>query len=183
MSLLDHNKRNGAPLADRMRPRTLEEFIGQEHVIGTGKLLRRAIEADKLTSTIFFGPPGTGKTTAADIIAKNSGMTLYRLNATTASLSDVKEVASRTNDMFGAGGIPLVSNEMLYYLKSYAVVLVLAAVGSTPVIKNTALRLSNGEKTSKVMNVLEPVAIAALLIVMTAYLVDGSFNPFLYFRF
>ena len=97
--------------------------------------------------------------------------------------TDMKEAFRYIGGMFGAGGIPLVSAEMLYYLKSYAVVLVIGIVGSTPVIKNTALRLSNGEKTSKVMNVLVPVAIAALLIVMTAYLVDGSFNPFLYFRF
>ncbi|MBQ2963135.1 MAG: MBOAT family protein [Clostridia bacterium] len=97
--------------------------------------------------------------------------------------TDMKEAFRYIGGMFGAGGIPLVSNEMLYYLKSYAVVLVIGIVGSTPVIKNTALRLSNGEKTGRVMNVLEPVAIAALLIVMTAYLVDGSFNPFLYFRF
>ncbi|MBQ2811995.1 MAG: MBOAT family protein, partial [Clostridia bacterium] len=97
--------------------------------------------------------------------------------------TDMKEAFRYIGGMFGAGGIPLVSAEMLYYLKSYAVVLVIGIVGSTPVIKNTALRLSKGEKTGRVMNVLEPVAIAALLIVMTAYLVDGSFNPFLYFRF
>ena len=59
-----------APLADRMRPRTLDEFIGQKHVVGPGRLLRRAIEADSLTSSIFFGPPGCGKTTLASIIAE-----------------------------------------------------------------------------------------------------------------
>lgn len=58
-----------APLADRMRPRTLAEFIGQRHLLGEGRLLRRAIEADRLTSSIFFGPPGCGKTTLASIIA------------------------------------------------------------------------------------------------------------------
>ncbi|MBR6635542.1 MAG: MBOAT family protein, partial [Clostridia bacterium] len=97
--------------------------------------------------------------------------------------TDMKEAFQYIGGMFGAGGIPFVSAEMLYYLKSYALVLVLSLIGSTPVIKNTALRLCNGEKTVKVINVLEPVVIAALLIVMTAYLVDGSFNPFLYFRF
>lgn len=97
--------------------------------------------------------------------------------------TDMKEAFQYIGGMFGAGDIPLVSAEMLYYLKSYALVLVLSLIGSTPVIKTAALRLCNGEKTAKVINVLEPVVIAALLIVMTAYLVDGSFNPFLYFRF
>lgn len=97
--------------------------------------------------------------------------------------TDMKEAFQYIGGMFGAGDIPLVSAEMLYYLKSYALVLVLSLIGSTPVIKTAALRLCNGEKTAKVINVLEPVVIAALLIIMTAYLVDGSFNPFLYFRF
>ena len=96
--------------------------------------------------------------------------------------TDMKEAFQYIGGMFGAGGIPLVSAEMLYYLKSYALVLVLAAVGSTPLIKTTVLRLYDG-KAKKAFTVLEPVVIAALLIVMTAYLVDGSFNPFLYFRF
>ena len=96
--------------------------------------------------------------------------------------TDMKEAFQYIGGMFGAGDIPLVSAEMLYYLKSYALVLVLAAVGSTPLIKTTVLRLYDG-KAKKVFAVLEPVVIAALLIVMTAYLVDGSFNPFLYFRF
>ena len=64
-----------APLADRMRPRTLQEFIGQEAIVGPGRLLRRAIEADRLTSSIFWGPPGTGKTTLASIIANSSSST------------------------------------------------------------------------------------------------------------
>ena len=63
---------NLAPLADRMRPRTLSEFVGQEQIVGKGKLLRRAIEADRLTSSIFWGPPGTGKTTLASIIAETT---------------------------------------------------------------------------------------------------------------
>lgn len=63
MNLFGDTIKKSAPLADRMRPETLDEFIGQEHIVGPGKLLRRAIIADKLTSSIFFGPPGTGKTT------------------------------------------------------------------------------------------------------------------------
>lgn len=97
--------------------------------------------------------------------------------------TDMSEAFEYVGAMFGAGSVPLVSAEMLYYLKSYAVVLVLAAVGSTPIVKNTAMRLYNSKKTGKFMNVLEPVVLVGLLVVMTAYLVDGSFNPFLYFRF
>ena len=68
--MFSENARSQAPLADRMRPRSLDEFIGQRHIVGEGRLLRRAIEADRLTSSIFFGPPGTGKTTLASIIAE-----------------------------------------------------------------------------------------------------------------
>ena len=81
-----------APLADRMRPRTLEEFIGQEHLVGQGRLLRRAIEADRLTSSIFFGPPGCGKTTLASIIAGATKASFVQLNAVTSGVSDVREV-------------------------------------------------------------------------------------------
>ncbi len=105
------------PLADALRPQSFEDMVGQRHLFGERGALRRLIDAGRVTNMIFFGPPGTGKTTAADIIAKNSGMTLYRLNATTASLSDVKEVASRTNDMFGAGGILLYLDEIQYFNK------------------------------------------------------------------
>ena len=97
--------------------------------------------------------------------------------------SDMGEAFAYIGGMFGAGSIPIINTEMLYYLKSYAVVLILALIGSTPVVKNFALRLESSTKFGKVMKVLEPVAVAALLVVMTAYLVDGSFNPFLYFRF
>lgn len=97
--------------------------------------------------------------------------------------TDMAEAFRYVGAMFGAGNMPLVNAEMFYYLKSYAVVLALAAVGSTPVVKTCAMRLYNGKKTGRVMNVLEPVVLVGLLIVMTAYLVDGSFNPFLYFRF
>ena len=81
-----------APLADRMRPRTLEEFIGQEHLVGPGRLLRRAIEADRLTSSIFFGPPGCGKTTLASIIAGATKAAFVQLNAVTSGVADVREV-------------------------------------------------------------------------------------------
>ena len=81
MSLFENTAKKSAPLADRMRPKTLDGFIGQEHIIGEGKLLRRAIEADKLTSCIFFGPPGTGKSTLAEIIANTTSSNFAKVNA------------------------------------------------------------------------------------------------------
>lgn len=93
-----------APLADRMRPRTLEEFIGQEQLVGKGRLLRRAIEADRLTSSIFFGPPGCGKTTLASIIARATKAHFVQLNAVTSGVSDVREVlkeAKERREMYG----------------------------------------------------------------------------------
>ena len=93
-----------APLADRMRPRTLEEFIGQEQLVGKGRLLRRAIEADRLTSSIFFGPPGCGKTTLASIIARATKAHFVQLNAVTSGVGDVREVlkeAKERREMYG----------------------------------------------------------------------------------
>ncbi|OQB22138.1 MAG: Replication-associated recombination protein A [Firmicutes bacterium ADurb.Bin182] len=81
-----------APLADRMRPRTLDEFIGQKHIAGPGKLLRRAIETDSLQSSIFFGPPGCGKTTLASVVANSTGSKFVKLNAVTAGVKDVREI-------------------------------------------------------------------------------------------
>lgn len=83
---------DAAPLADRMRPRNLDEFIGQEHLVGKGRLLRRAIEADRLTSSIFFGPPGCGKTTLASIIARATKANFVQLNAVTSGVADVRDV-------------------------------------------------------------------------------------------
>ena len=86
------HQETSAPLADRMRPRTLDEFIGQSHIVGQGRLLRRAIEADRLTSSIFFGPPGCGKTTLASIIAKATSAAFVQLNAVTSGVADVRDV-------------------------------------------------------------------------------------------
>ncbi|MEX1054516.1 MAG: AAA family ATPase, partial [Rhodothermales bacterium] len=80
-----------APLADRMRPRTLDEFAGQEHILGPGKLLRRAIEADRITSLIFYGPPGTGKTTLARIIANTTKAHFTSMNAVLSGVKDIRE--------------------------------------------------------------------------------------------
>ena len=85
-------EQNQAPLADRMRPRTLVEFIGQRHLVGEGRLLRRAIEADRLTSSIFYGPPGCGKTTLASIIARATSAAFVQLNAVTSGVADVRDV-------------------------------------------------------------------------------------------
>ena len=76
------------PLAARMRPRTLEEFVGQEHIVGSGNMLRRAIEADRISSLILYGPPGTGKTALAHIIAQATQAHIEALNATAAGVSE-----------------------------------------------------------------------------------------------
>lgn len=87
-----------APLADRMRPRTFDEFIGQTHIVGPGRLLRRAIEADRLTSSIFYGPPGCGKTTLAHIIANTTNAAFEQLNAVTSGVKEVREVIQKAED-------------------------------------------------------------------------------------
>ena len=105
------------PLADILRPVSFDDMVGQPHLLSERGALRRLVDAGRITNMIFYGPPGTGKTTAANIIAANSGMLLRRLNATTASLADVKEVAAETNDMFGAGGVLLYLDEIQYFNK------------------------------------------------------------------
>ncbi len=95
------NLRKSAPLADRMRPSTLEEFIGQEHIVGKGKLLYRGIVADKLSSIIFYGPPGTGKTTLAKIIANSTKKYFEQLNAVTSGIKDIREVIDRSKERLG----------------------------------------------------------------------------------
>lgn len=88
----DASKPGGKLLADRIRPRTLDEYFGQEHIVGPGKLLRRAIEADQVSSILLYGPPGTGKTTLANIISNATNGEFVRLNAVDASVKDVREV-------------------------------------------------------------------------------------------
>ena len=88
-----------APLAERMRPRTLDEFLGQGRIVGEGSLLRRAISADKLGSCIFYGPPGTGKTTLANIIAENTNANFVKLNAVTSGVADAKKVIEEARDL------------------------------------------------------------------------------------
>lgn len=95
-----------APLADRMRPRTLDEFIGQSHLVGQGRLLRRAIMADRLTSSIFYGPPGCGKTTLASIIANTTQAAFAQLNAVTSGVKDVREVIAQAQERLNFYGQP-----------------------------------------------------------------------------
>ncbi|MDR0841670.1 MAG: replication-associated recombination protein A [Christensenellaceae bacterium] len=93
--LFTQTARKNAPLAERMRPRTLDEFIGQPHIVGQGKLLRRAIETDTLQSSIFFGPPGCGKTTLAAIIANATNAAFVKMNAVAAGVKELREVLAR----------------------------------------------------------------------------------------
>ena len=104
-----------AQLADLLRPKTFDDIVGQEHLFGSRGVIRRMVESGRITNMIFYGPPGIGKTTAAEIIAAQSGMQFRRLNATSASLSDVKAVLSETNNVFGAGGILLYLDEIQYF--------------------------------------------------------------------
>lgn len=97
--------------------------------------------------------------------------------------SSVKEAASQIGAMFGADGLPLVSAESLYYAKSYAVTFLIAAIGATPLCKNVVSKLAESARGAQVLAILQPVWLVLLLAACTAFLVDGSFNPFLYFRF
>ncbi|MBQ9580109.1 MAG: replication-associated recombination protein A, partial [Lachnospiraceae bacterium] len=93
-----------SPLAGRIRPRTIEEVVGQEHIIGKDKLLYRAIKADKLSSVIFYGPPGTGKTTLARVIANTTSADFKQINATSAGKKDMEEVVAIAKDNLGMYG-------------------------------------------------------------------------------
>lgn len=107
------------PLADRLRPKSFDEVVGQAHLVGQNGILRKLIQNNRIPNMIFYGPPGTGKTTVANIIASLSGMQLYSLNATTASLSDVKDViaASESDNMFSENGTLLYLDEIQYFNK------------------------------------------------------------------
>ena len=105
------------PLADEIRPQTLDDVAGQKHLLGKGALLRRLIENGTDANLIFYGPSGTGKTTVANIIAKQARKTLYTLNATTASLQDVKNVMADVGTMMAPNGILLYLDEIQYFNK------------------------------------------------------------------
>ena len=106
---------NNLRTADAIRPKSFDDIVGQDHLFGQKGVVRRMISAGRLTNMIFYGPPGTGKTTAAEIIAKSADMVFHRINATTASLSDVKEILSTTDSVFCTGGILLYIDEIQYF--------------------------------------------------------------------
>ncbi len=108
---------NSTRIAEELRPRSFDEIVGQEHLFGEKGVVRRMLASGRITNMIFYGPPGTGKTTAAEIIARESGMSFHRLNATTASLSDVKDILTSTNNIFASGGILLYIDEIQYFNK------------------------------------------------------------------
>ena len=87
-----------SPLADRMRPRILDDIVGQDHIVGQGRLLRRAIQADRLSSIIFYGPPGTGKTSLARVIANTTSSVFESLNAVLTGIKDIREVIDRADE-------------------------------------------------------------------------------------
>ena len=106
-----------SPLADRLRPTTLDEMVGQEHLLGEGKALRNIIESGDIPNLIFYGPSGIGKTTLASIIAKQTNRKLYKLNATNASISDIKDMVADIDTLMAPNGILLYLDEIQYFNK------------------------------------------------------------------
>ena len=111
------------PLADRIRPQSLDDIVGQKHLLGANKPLRKIIESGEIPNLIFYGPSGVGKTTLATYIAKRTNRTLKKLNGTTASTSDIKEVVSELNTFSGMNGILLYLDEIQYFNKKQQQVL------------------------------------------------------------
>ncbi|MBQ9544423.1 MAG: replication-associated recombination protein A [Clostridia bacterium] len=111
------------PLAQRLRPEDLSQVCGQKHILGEGRPLRKLVESGRITNMIFYGPSGTGKTTVAQIIAKNAGMTFRKLNGTAASSGDVKAILEESSSVFGTDGILLYLDELQYLNKKQQQVL------------------------------------------------------------
>lgn len=106
-----------APLADRLRPQNLDEIVGQKHLLASGRALRRVIESGQIPNLIFYGPSGVGKTTLASIIARSADRQLYKLNATTASTSDIKAIVDQVGTLGAQKGILLYLDEIQYFNK------------------------------------------------------------------
>lgn len=105
------------PLAEQLRPKTLDDVVGQHHLLDKGKLMRKVIEANHITNMIFYGPPGIGKTTIANIIAENTKMSLHKLNGTTATIEDIKKIIDEAKSLFAQHGILLYLDEIQYLNK------------------------------------------------------------------
>ena len=105
------------PLADEIRPKTLDEVVGQRHLLAPGAVLRRLIESGTEANMVFYGPSGTGKTTIANIVAERTHKALYRLNATTASLQDIKDIIADVGTLLAPGGVLLYLDEIQYFNK------------------------------------------------------------------
>ena len=105
------------PLADLLRPKTLDEVYGQEHILAEGAVLRRLIDSGKIPNMVFYGPSGTGKTTVANIIANQTNRTLYKLNATTASTSDIREIVAQLDTFMAPNGVLLYLDEIQSFNK------------------------------------------------------------------
>lgn len=105
------------PLADEIRPKTLDEVVGQRHLLAPGAVLRRLIESGTEANMVFYGPSGTGKTTIANIVAEQTHKALYRLNATTASLQDIKDIIADVGTLLAPGGVLLYLDEIQYFNK------------------------------------------------------------------
>ena len=110
MTMFEQTKWSNVPLAERMRPDTLDKFVGQGHIVDANSLLRRAIRADRVGSCIFWGPPGSGKTTLSHIIANSTGSAFVKLNAVSSGVADAKKIIEQATERF---------NRFAYVTKSY----------------------------------------------------------------
>lgn len=108
---------DGQPLADAIRPQSLDDVVGQEHILGEGKVLRTIIDSGLIPNLVFYGPSGTGKTTVANLIAKRTNRTLHRLNATTASIADIRSLCDQIDTMLAPNGVLLYLDEIQYFNK------------------------------------------------------------------
>ena len=165
------NESTTEPLAARMRPRTLADVVGQEHILGRGKLLRRVIEADRLTNVIFYGPPGCGKTTLAEVIAATTKRTFLRLSGVLSGVADIRKICDRARTELGGEGTILFIDEihrfnksqqdvLLPYVEDGTVVLIGATTHNPNFFINTPL---TSRSLVFELHALSPAAIAGLL--------------------